>query len=106
MVPAGTIKTIFAANENPWFKRTHVERFLDVKHIHTSMEKLESKETCTRDALGTTCRATARWSRPKDPQNKTDEFLSVYGEMYAIVNSRNKKEKCYENELRHYFPES
>ena len=53
------------------------------------------EETWTWDALVTTCRIKARWSRPKDQQNKTGEFLSVYGVMYVIVNvnSRNKQGK-------------
>ena len=48
------IKKIFAADENLLFKRTYVEKFLDAKHINISMEKLDSKEACTGDALGTT----------------------------------------------------
>lgn len=70
------IKKVFAADENLLFKRTYVEKFLDVKHINTSMEKLDSKEACTGDALGTTCRTKACWCGPKDRQNMTDEFFS------------------------------
>ena len=34
------------------------------------------------------------WSRPKDQQNKTCKFLSVFGVMYVIVNSRKDKGKA------------
>ena len=33
------------------------------------------------------------WPSPKDQQNKTDKFFSVYSVVYAIVNSLNKKGK-------------
>ena len=57
------------------------------------MKNLDECEILTRQELGALQSTRLGWSRPKDQQNKTDKFLSVYGVMYAIVNSRNKKGK-------------
>ena len=35
----------------------------------------------------------ASWSGPKDQQNKTDIFLSVYGVMHVIIRSKKSKGK-------------
>ena len=40
-----------------------------------------------------TYRSTASWSGPKDQQNKTDVFLSVYGVMHVIIGSKKSKGK-------------
>ena len=34
------------------------------------------------------------WFRPKDQQNKTDKFLSVFEIMYVILNSQKDKGKA------------
>ena len=36
---------------------------------------------------------TPGWSGPKDQQNKTDIFLSVYGVMHVIIGSKKSKGK-------------
>ena len=79
--------------DRPWFKRAHVGKFLGLKHIHTSLEGLDSAESKSRSVFRPTCRTTASWSGPKGEQNKTDIFLSVYGVMHVIVNSRKSKGK-------------
>ena len=33
------------------------------------------------------------WSGPKEQQNKTDVFLSVYGVMHVIINTRKERGK-------------
>ena len=42
------IETIVDENGNPWFKRAHVGRFLEIKHIDTSVEGLDKHEMCAR----------------------------------------------------------
>ena len=39
------------------------------------------------------------WSGPKDQQNKTDKFLSVFGVMYVIVNFRKSKGKVLKEHI-------
>ena len=76
------------SEEQNRFKRVHVGQFLGIENIRTSLNDLEKCEILTRQELVPTVRRTAGWSGPKDQQNKTDKFLSVFGVMYAIVNSQ------------------
>ena len=94
IVPSGAIEALLDAENQPWFKRAHVGKYLDIKHIHTSLEGLDSAESRSRSAFGPRCRTMASWSGPKGEQNKTDVFLSVYGVMHVIVNSKKSKGKA------------
>ena len=58
----------------PWFKRAHVGKFLDIKHIVKSLEGLDKCEQRARSELK--MGSVARTSYPK-VQN-TDSFLSAY----------------------------
>ena len=98
-VPAGAIEVILDKENHPWFKRAHVGKFLEVAYIHTSLKGLDRVESRQRSVFGADCRSTTGWSGPKEEQNKTDIFLSVYGVMYVIVNSRKPKGK----ELREWI---
>ena len=73
----------------PWFKRAHVGKFLDIKHIVKSLESLDKCEQRARSELK--MGSVARTSYPK-VQN-TDSFLSAYGVMHVVVNSRKSKGK-------------
>ena len=42
---------------------------------------------------------TPGWPRPKDQQNKTDKFLSTFGVMYVIVNSKSNKGKALKDHI-------
>ena len=57
------------------------------------MNDLEICEMLTRQEFEPNRRTTPGWCGPKDQQNKTDKFLSVYRVMYVIVNSRKDKGK-------------
>ena len=72
------------ADNQPWFKSAHVGKFLDLKHINTSLEGLGKGEICVRNEFEAIYRSTG----PKDQRNKTGVFLSVYGVMHVTVNSR------------------
>ena len=58
-VPAGAIEILYDEQNQPWFKRAHVGKFLEITHIHTSLEGLDERETCTRSNFRATCRSTA-----------------------------------------------
>ena len=87
---AVSIEVLLDEQNQPWFKRAHVGKFLEIKHIETSLDGLDSGEIKSRSAFGSTPRSTGGWSRPKGEQNKT----SVYGVMHVIVNSRKSKGKA------------
>ena len=48
----------------------------------------------TRNDIKTTPHGTGGWPGPKDCQNKTDKFLSVFGVMYVIIKSQKDKGKA------------
>ena len=73
----------------PWFKGAHVRKFLDIKHIVTSLESIDKREQHARSELK--MGSLARTSYPKG-QN-TNSFLSAYGVMHVVVNSRKSKGK-------------
>ena len=49
----------------------------------------------TRNDIKTTPHGTEGWPGPKDRQNKTDKFLSVFGVMYVIIKSQKDKGKAF-----------
>ena len=86
------IEVLVDSEEKNWFKRADVGKFLGIEDIRTSLNGLEKCEMLTRQELVPTWCITPGWPGPKDEQNKTDKFLSVFGFMHIIVNSR--KDKC------------
>ena len=60
------IETIVDVDGNLWFKQTHVENFLGLKHSGTSVEGLDKCEMSTRNAIR---------SGRKDQKNKWDIFF-------------------------------
>ena len=93
------IEVFVDSEEQNWLKRAHVEKFLGIEDIRTSLNGLENGEMRTRQELVPTRRSTPGWSGPKDQQNKTDKFLSVYGVMYAIVYSWKDKGKALKEHI-------
>ena len=80
------IEVFVDSEEQNWFKRAQVGKFLGIKDIQTSLNGLEKCEILTRQEFVPTWRSTSGWSGPKNQQNKTNKFLSVFGVMYIIVN--------------------
>ena len=91
--PAGAVEVLLDEENQPWFKRAHVGKYLGHAHISTSLEGLNSEESRPRSVFGASYRSTVGWSGPKCEQCKTDVFLSVYGVMHAVVNSRKSRGK-------------
>ena len=92
-VRAGSVEVLFDGGNQSWFTRAHIGKYLGHAHINTSLEGINSEESRPRIAFGASYRTTVGWSGPKCEQCKTDVFLSVYGVMHAVVNSRKSKGK-------------
>ena len=90
-IPAGKIEILYDEQDQPWFKRAHVGKFLDLSDIHKSLGKLNECEMCTRNDFDSTPRSTGGWSGPKDQQNRHDMFLSLTGVKKVIIGSRKPK---------------
>ena len=87
------IEVIIDTERNPWFKRAHVGELLGQKKVLMSIEGLDKQEMVRRDDMDATVSNPYPWSGPKDQQNKTDIFLSVYGVFYVIVRSKKTQGK-------------
>ena len=92
-VPAGAIEALLDEENQPWFKRAHVGKFLELYDIESSLRHLDECEERARSTFNPLPCSTRCWSGPKNQQNKTDKFLSVYGVMHVVVNSRKSKGK-------------
>ena len=96
-VPAGSptgsaraaIEVLLDEQNQPWFKRAHIGKFLDIKHIVTSLEGLDKCEQRARSEL----KMESIVRTPYPAVQDTDVFLSVYGVMFTIVKSRKSKGK-------------
>ena len=91
--PAGAIEALLDEENQPWFKRAHVGKFLELYDIESSLRHLDECEERARSTFNPLPCSTRCWSGPKNQQNKTDKFLSVYGVMHVVVNSRKSKGK-------------
>ena len=82
-----------------WCKRAHAGKFLGLAKILMSAEGLETQEMPQRDDIKTMVSNPYPWSGPKDNQNKTDKFLSVFGIMYVIGKSGKDKGKALKEHI-------
>ena len=80
-------------------KRAYGGKFLGLPQIQKSLVGLDKCEIRGRNDFDPTYTTTTGWSRPKDQQNKTDKFLSVFGIMYVIVNSKKDKGKAFKQHI-------
>ena len=93
------IEVLVDSEEQNWFKWVHVGKSLGHKHIDTSVEGLYKCQMPTRNDIKTTPHGRGSWSGPKDHQNKTDKFLSVFGAMYFIIKSQKDKGKALKKHM-------
>ena len=77
------IKVVVDSEESNWFKRGHVWKVLGLSQIEKLLVGLDNYEIRVRKDFDPTYTA----SGPKDQQNKTDKFLSVFGVLYVVVKS-------------------
>ena len=82
-----------------WFKRAHEEKFLGIENIRKSLNDLDKCEILTREESVPPQHSTLPCSGPKDQQKKTDKFLSIFGVMYVIGNSRKDKSKALKKHI-------
>ena len=66
---------------------------MELYDIESSLRHLDECEERARSTFNPLPCSTRCWSGPKNQQNKTDKFLSVYGVMHVVVNSRKSKGK-------------
>ena len=74
-------------------------KYLGLGNIRTSLNDLDKCEILIRKELIPTQRGTSLWRGPKDQQNKTDKFLSFFGFMSVIVNSKKDKGKALKDHI-------
>ena len=60
------IEVFVDSEEQNWFKRAHMGKFLGIENIRTSLNDLENCEMLTRQELVPTQRSTLGWPGPKD----------------------------------------
>ena len=89
-IPSGAIEVQNDEEDRPWFKRAHVGKYLGIKHIDTSLGNLDKREQRTRSEFK--MQPVIQGSYPAFQD--TDKFLSVYGVMHVIVNSKKSKGKA------------
>ena len=87
------IEVVVDSEGENWFKRTHAGNFLGLPQIEKLLVGLDKCEIPVRKDFDPTHTTNTCWPGPKDYQNKTDKFLSVFGVMYVIVNSQKDKGK-------------
>ena len=88
------IEVLVDSEEQNWFKGAHLRKFWGIEDIRTSLNGLKKCEILTREELIPTRRGTPGWSGPKDQQNRMDKFLSFFGVVFVIVNSKIDKGKA------------
>ena len=93
------IEVFIDSEEQNWFKWAHVGKLLGLNHNDTSVEGLDKCEMASRNDIKTIRHGTWSWPGPKDHQNKTDKFLSVFGVMYVIMKSQKDKGKAIKKHI-------
>ena len=93
------IEVFIDSEEQNWFQRAHVRKFLGTENIRASLNDLEKHEMLTKEEFVPTRRITSLWSGPKGHQNKTDKFISAFGVMHVIVNSKKDKGKVLKDHI-------
>ena len=78
-VPAGAIEALLDEENQPWFKRAHVGKFLELYDIESSLRHLDECEERARSTFNPLPCSARCWTGPKNQQNRTDKFLSAYG---------------------------
>ena len=93
------IEVLVDSEEQNWFKWVLVEKFLGLFQTEKSLVGLDKCEIRARNDFDPTHTTATGWSRPKDHQNKTDKFLSVFGVKYVIIKSQKDKVKALKKHI-------
>ena len=93
------IEVVVDSEEQNWYKRVHMWKFLGLSQIKILLVGLDKCEIRVRKDIDPTYTTASGWSGPKDQQKKSDKFLSAFGVMYVIVKFQKDKGKA----LRKYI---
>ena len=93
------IEMFLDSEEQNWFKRAQMGKFLGIEDIRTTLNGLAKCEILTRQELIPIRHGSPGWSGPKGQQNKTNKFLSFFGVIYVIVNSKKDKGKVLKEHI-------
>ena len=93
------IDLLVGSEQQNWFKRAHVGKFLELSQIEKSFVGLDNCEIRARNDFDPTHITTTGWSEPKDHQNKTDKFFSAFGVMHVIIKSQKDKGKVLKKHI-------
>ena len=93
------IEVFVDSEEQNWFKRAQMGKFLGIEDIRTTLNGLAKCEILTRQELIPIRHGSPGWSGPKGQQNKTNKFLSFFGVIYVIVNSKKDKGKVLKEHI-------
>ena len=96
------IEVLVDSEGENWLKRAHVGKFLGLAKILMSVKGLDAQEMPQRDDIKVIVSNPYPLPGPKDHQNKTDKFLSFFGVMYVIVNSKKDKGKALKEHILKY----
>ena len=93
------IEVFVDSEEQNWFKRAQMGKFLGIEDIRTSLNGLAKCEILTRQELIPIRHGSPSWPGPKGQKNKTNKFLSFFGVIYVIVNSKKDKGKVLKEHI-------
>ena len=93
------IEVVVDSEVQNWFKGAHVGKFLGLPQIKKSLVDLDECEARAINDFDPTHTTATGWSGPKDHQNKTDKFFSLFGVMYVIVKSKKDKGKALKEHI-------
>ena len=85
-VPAGAIETLFDDQNQPWFKRTDLGRYLGIVKVRNSMH-IPSHFMCKREDTKGVLRPVPLGKR----KNPHDAFVNLDGAIYIATNSKKEK---------------
>ena len=82
------IEILYDDQNQPWFKRAHLGKHLNMKGIHMSIP--QHVELRTREQLST-CNRISGWKGDSNSKNKTDIFLSFTAALHVVMRCDKKE---------------
>ena len=84
------LETLFDKENQPWFHRAQYGRFLDLKHINTSVPEGMKRQQCARSKITEGCQRLSPLGKSKNPH---DMFISVELALYIAMRSDKENAK-------------
>ena len=89
-VPAGAIETVFDDQNQPWFKRANLGRYLGIVKVKSSMH-IPSHFMCKRQDIKGILRPVPRSGMRGGGKNPHDAFVNLDGAICIATNSKKEK---------------